>query len=425
VLTADPAGADAGWYVASVELWDGDIVPPSVRVDHPPTDTQDLVGPYEVVAELADDVGVTEVSLRYAVDGGPSSTVEMGGDPAVGSIPAAPVGASVSWWIEAVDAGQNAGRWPATGEASFRVFLAAPTGLRAEPPERGVASEVALTWDPPSTPHGVSGYQVFREGVVLPVAVTSGPSASVALAAGQPQVFQVAAVYDAGLGDRSEPLSLDLEVPVLDPIEPAIGYQGDALTLRLSGRSLYLAQDAVDVTFDRSDLEVTAIDVRDVSTAYVSVEIADDAETGPVDVTLDGPAGTFVFASRFDVRDGSDAPRIVSITPDEVSQGATATLAIEASVAFAGPPAVWVDEDLLVTGPVEWQGDAFTVPIAVAAGASPGPHPVSVDDGQRLYTTTLTVTERRTVVRDGCAHGPVGGGWGAWCALALLARRRC
>ena len=281
------------------------------------------------------------------------------------------------------------------------MYLAAPTGLQAVDDGRRVADSVELTWLPPVSPHPVDGYRVLREGTVIPIAIVSEPSAVVSLQADQAQEFYVVAQYDAGVGDPSDPVQLDYEVPTLDPVEPKIGYQGEELFVDVGGQSLYLLQGQSSVDLG-PDIEVLDLDVRDVARAVVHVQIAADAAIGPVDLTVDGPMGRFVFNAAFDVRNGADAPSIRDLTPKAIGQGEEATLTLDATVDFAAPPAIGTDEDLLVTGPVEVDGHTVTVPIAASTRARVGLHTLTIDDGERLYTADLQVDERLSHLKNGC-----------------------
>jgi hypothetical protein len=426
VLTADPAMADDGWYLSRVDLYDGDVVPPSVTVAAPPADTQDLVGPYGVSADVVDDRAVPTVTLWYEVDGGAAVSSPLAGPPYAGAIPGQPPGSVVGWWIEASD-GANVGRWPASGESTFRVFLAAPENLAAVGDGRAVADQVELAWDPPVSPHEVLGYSVYREGTATPLVEVDSPDAVVPLAADAPQTFTVTARYDVGEGDASDPLTLDYEVPALDVVDPDRGYQGDELYVAIEGRSLYLLQGASTVDLG-PDVEVLGLDVRDVGRAVAHLRIADGAALGPVDLVVDGPSGSYAFPAAFDVLDGADAPAIRSVDPEAVGQGETVDLDLTATVDFAGPVTVTTDGDLLVTGAVTTDRDQARVSIAASTRARVGVHTLTLDDGQRLYTADLQVDERLSHLTNGCCStspSPArGAGPLAALALAWRARRR-
>lgn len=427
VFTADANLTDAGWYVQTMSVWDGDILRPQITVVAAPTDTQDLVGPYVVSVDVADDRGAVSTTLWVSIDGGDPVATAMTPTTGIGwsaEIAAQPPGTTVAWWVDTTD-GENVGRWPAAGEETFRVYLAAPTNLVAPDDDgRLVATEVKLAWDPPVSPNEVLGYEVRREGVIGPVAEVAVPEATVPLGTG-PQQFRVTAVYEAGLGDPSEVLELAVEVPVL-ALEPAVVYQGEDLHLRVEGMSLYLLQDQVSLDLGPG-VEVTGIDVRDAHALVAHLTVAPEADVGLSDVTLGSTAGTFVFGDRFEIRDGADAPRIRRIAPASMVQGDEVEIALDATVPFAAVPVIGTDEDLLVTSAATVDGTTARFSLAVSGRARIGLHSLSVDDGERLYTIDLQVEEYVARVEPGCggcATGPDGGAAGFGGLLLALGRRR-
>jgi hypothetical protein len=335
-------------------------------------------------------------------------------------------GTAVGWWVEADD-GTNLGRWPAAGEASFRVYLAAPTDLSGPTGEHEVADRVSLEWQPPVSPHPVLSYRVEQEGSAN-ATLASGASAVVGLAPGDSQRFTVTAVYEAGLGDPSEPLQLDVEVPTLRAVEPDTSFQGDELYVRVSGASLYLAEGAaLDLG---PDVTVEDVDVIDVETLVARVAISPGAREGAVPVTVDGSRGRFTFPGAFSIRDGADAPRIRRVTPDALRQGDEVVVEIEATVPFAAVPRVTSDEDLVVVSDVVLEEDPeaavggrvarFT--LAADTRARLGVHTLEIDDGARPYTVDVQVDEYQAPVQKGCATGA--GGWTAGVVALSLARSR-
>lgn len=427
VLSADASSADDGWFVRTLSIWDGDIVTPTLSAISMPSDTQDLDGPYFVEVQAVDDRTISTIDL-WIDDGTGAVSIPMsatGLDIYRAEIPQVPLGGSLSYWIEASD-GENTARLPSSGAQLFRVFLAAPSDLAAILPEgRGVASSVALTWEPPDSPHPVLEYEIYRELLPDPVAIVSAPPATVDLSGGEPLEFYVVARYsdaDGARGDPSETLSLDIEVPELH-LEPEVAYQGDELYLRITGSSLYLLQS--EATLDLgSDVEVISLDVRDVSAMTALVRISEDAQTGPTSAVIGTSVGELSFPDRFTVRSGSEAPRIDRITPPSLRQGETRFVEIESTVPFAAIPSVATDDDLIVTSTLSVEGDILRFDLAAAPRAHVGPHTLSIDDGERLYTVEIEVEEYKAQVKDGCAHTPPARGWVALAALSLLSARR-
>ena len=125
------AGADNGWYLDQLELWDGDPVPPQIELEGCLEDTEVQDGYYPVEVTARDDLGVTSVVLEYSVDAQPvrRRVLTTDGDGLYqGGIPGQPIGSSVSYIVEASD-GENVSAVP-TEPCSFVVRLAAPTQLQ-------------------------------------------------------------------------------------------------------------------------------------------------------------------------------------------------------------------------------------------------------------------------------------------------------
>jgi hypothetical protein len=398
LFVADAAQADAGWFLKTVSVWDGDLVVPTIVPVTEPVDTQLLSEPYLVEVDITDDRGLSSVDL-WVNDGGALEVLPMSGSGArySASIPAEPPGTTISWWIEASD-GENTALYPAEGTGEFRVYLAAPTGLVADLPEgRPVATSVELDWLPPDTPHPVLGYQVRREDVLIPVATVDGPPVEIPLEGDSPQRFYVTATYAEGAGDPSEILELDIEVPTLQLVEPEVAYQGEELYVRLQGQALFLLQSEATLSLG-PEIEVLTLEVRDANTATARVRVSETAAPGPVDLVL----GEFLFEDRFTIRNGADAPHLSRIEPGSLTQGETQLIEIEATELFAAVPTIGTDEELLVTSAVSVEGSVARFELAAAPRATPGPHTLSVDDGERLYTVDIEVDEARAQVQGGC-----------------------
>jgi hypothetical protein len=420
LFAADAAQADAGWFLKTVSVWDGDLVVPTIVGVTEPQDTQLLDVPYLVEVDVTDDRELSAVNL-WIDDGSALSVLPMAGDGARYSafIPAEPPGTTISWWVEASD-GENTALYPPDSVRSFRVYLAAPTGLVATPPEgRPVATSVELDWQPPDTPHPVLGYQVRREDVLIPVATVEGPPVEIGLEGDAPQRFFVTATYEEGAGDPSEILELDIEVPALQLVEPEVAYQGEELYVRLQGQSLYLLQSEATLALG-PDIEVLTLEVRDANTATARVRVSESAAPGPVDLVL----GEFVFEDRFVVRDGADAPHIARLEPASLLQAETLLVEIESTELFAAIPSIGTDDELLVTSAVSVEGKVARFELTAAPRATPGPHTLSIDDGERLYTVDIEVTEVRAQVGGGCGCNQTAPLQGITALSLLLCLRR-
>lgn len=421
VFTSDLIIADAGWYLADVAVYDGDATPPRLTVLEQPEDTQDLDGPYVITVAADDDnalTGITAVVTYNGADGGTLTGVDQGDGTWRIEIPGREPDTTVAWHAVADDGNQQT-RAPAA-DASFRVYLAAPTDLRA-PSTRLVGTDVTLAWDPPDSPHTVVGYEVTEDGgettwsTQTTATVPVGPDGS--------HVFTVRAVYGVGTGDSSDALAVDIEVPQLTVVDPDAAYQGDRVYVRFEGESLYLLDGTSTIDLGE-DVSVEAFDVLDASRADAIVAIDALADAGPRDVALTTAWGTFEFADAFTVRDGAERPTVTAVVPAKVSQGEAATISVHTSAPFAGAVEVEADGDFVVASEPIVEGDAVTFDVVVAGDAAIGSHVLVLDDGERLWSATLQVEERVLEPGRRCSTAPAAAGPVAWLLAAVVARRR-
>ena len=426
-FSADAGFAGAGWFIGAVSLYEGDPVPPQVTPVTEPVDTQDLVGPYAVVVEVVDDQQVDSVNLVWSHGGG-TQTVSMTDD-GFGTwsagIDAALPNDVVSWHVNASD-GFNVSRWPDATEASFRVFLAAPTDLFADHEGRKVTQELLLTWEPPVGPHAVESYRVYEAGEIDAISESDTESALVPLTVGPTAVFEVSAIFAPGEGDRSEALAVEVEVPRLLSVSPPTAFHGDRVYVELSGEHLYLVSDQTTLSLD--DLSVESVWVLDAQRLRAQIVVPVDAPAGSRDVVVTGGQGTFTFSNAFEIV-GEDPPKLVSITPNKLVQGEQESMLVLANANFDGDVEVRVDEDLLVVPPITVNGATARFALAAKATAAAGPHTVVLDDGDRLWTIEVDVDEFRVSPRANCSVVPAdssgGLGWLMGClAFGLLRRGR-
>ncbi len=430
--------ADAGWYVRALSVVDGNVVEPVVTPLVEPADTQDLDGPYRVEVAVVDDTTVLDVQLHARLDGvdlSPIPMTETTSGRFVASLPApepAPR-TEITWWVEASD-GEQVGRYPSSGDARFDVFLAAPTDLVADVPFRFVGQVVPLRWEPPESPSAVVGYDVRSVGDAAGCASegsaiesTSTPNIAWAIAPGTMPCVEVVARYDIDgdevSGEASEILAIDVEVPELLVVEPARGYAGDTVWVEFAGASLYLDPD---VPPDLGpDAEIAAWEVLDAHRGRMQVAWAPDASVGPVDLQVWGIYGEAVFLDAFTVDDQADAPRILSVSPGTVSQGDEVDLVVVASEALGATVTLDGGADVFLTAPAKVEGSRLVLPVSVTTRARLGERTLLVDDGERLWTVSLTVEEYRVPIQKRCATGPGPAGLG-WCLglVGLLWRRR-
>jgi hypothetical protein len=423
VFTSDDSGASDGWYVSDMTLFDGDATPPLVVPVSIPDDTQDLEGPYVVQVLADDDTAVLDLTLHASYGGLASFAFPMadtGSGIWEGELPGTAPDTTISLWIEADD-GEQTARWPESGSEEFRVYLAAPRELEG-PAGRLVAQEVELSWLPPITPHTVLGYQLVPLDLSQPAIDVVEPRAVVPIRPGDATDWVVYASYEEGLGDPSEVLTLDVEVPELNPLQPDRAYQGDQVHLEITGRSLYLLNGVTQLQID--GVQVEHLDVLDVNTAQVLVSVAEDASPGLRDMMIEGGHGSFKFGSVFEVLDGTQRPDIVSVEPSTIIQAATEWVTVTASESFAALPTVQVDDDLLVVAE-SWNDNVVELSITAYGDALVGSHSLVLDDGVRLWTADLTVNEYVSPPQTTCdVSGSAGVGWGAWLVLWALGRRQ-
>ena len=424
-LTADETHSAAGWYLSSVSLYNGDPTAPLIYANTIPEDTQDLVGPYIIELTVVDDHVEPEVVVIASFDGGPAEThaaVAMGNDLFHAELPAQTKDTEISWYALAGD-GTNTSRWPESTNSSFRVFLAAPTNLAGPDEDRLVARRVLLTWTPPESPHSVVGYQVVEEGLPDNPLVVGNAFANIELLPDTSHIFTVAALYDVGIGDSSDSLSLDVEVPKLEMLDPEAGYQGDQLYVHLEGESLYLLEGVTEVEFD-AEVEVLEVSVFDVQRAALLMDIGDDVDPGLVSLTIGGGRGSFTFDDVFEVLDGSERPAITRVTPERITQGTSVDFEVVASEDFAGELTVDAGEELVLSSAIEVDGDTAVFELSANGTAKGGEHTVVLDDGLRLWTFEVEVREYQVPPQRFCATSTGRGAWPLLVVLTLVRRRR-
>ena len=381
-ITADAAGADLGWYLDELALWDGDVVPPKVELDACLADTDDLEGPYVVRADVRDDVTVNAVTLVYQVDHGTvhrrAMSLEGDSDTWETDLPGQAAGSVVSYHVEADD-NENITTVPAE-DCSFEVRLPSPTGLQGP---TGVVwgTVVPLSWNPPDSTHDVYAYQVYRdEEIVLEV---TEPQAEAEVLTGE-QDFSVSAMYEAGEGAQSDAVTIQAAVPAVLGLSPDLGYQSDHLRLRLEGEYLLLEQGDLQIDLGEG-LRITEYDVRDVDLAFVEIFVAANAPDGPRDLTLSTGGLELVVVDAFEVLPGSDRPTLTGLEPDTVRQGDELELVITASEPFADVPTVWLGQDIVVQDVSLDQDDTLTASVIVPYHTPLGLHDLEVDDGVRIF----------------------------------------
>ena len=425
VFAANTSGVAEGWFVDNVSVCDGDVTPPHISPLVELADTEDVSGPYAVEVVAVDDVDVASVALVWSPSGGAETVVWMEESDAgwTGTIPGQPPDTVVGYRVVASD-GVNEASQPISGELEFRVYLPAPTDLQG-PQERVIDDSVLLSWAPPTSVHSLLGYRVYRGDTL--VAETATAEAEVPLVDGL-DTFVVTALYDVGEGDPSDPVTVDASVPAVRSITPAEGYPGETLRIDVVGAYLFLAEGGVSMDFG-SGVFTRAIDVANVDRARVTVVIdPDDAAPGLRDLVITTAQGDTVAPAAFTVLDAAGAPHIVDVSPAEIRQGETAVLTLHLVGELSGVPVLNFGEGLVVERVVVEDPTTLTATVSAGGGAPLGDHPITLDDGVRIYEgATLAVADVSIPTGDpcGCASGgvPAASG-GVLLAVSLVRRRR-
>ena len=402
-LLTDGSLASRGWLLAGARITDGDAVPPDISALSIPADTDDLVGPHPVAATVVDDLGLTGVTLSWQVGGGPVSSVDMtegASNRWSGSIPGMAPG-QVELWIEASDGTNEA----SSSVESFAIQLPAPTDLIC-PTGRQIAPTATLAWSPPGTSEAVFAYRVHRDGELVAEVV---PTTAEVPLVGPLDTFTVAALYDtihgSVVGEASDSCEVEAAVPELLSLDPAEAWQGDTLRLTVHGHNLVMVEG--EVTLDLGE-DITQVDleVQDVNTSRITLEIGEDATVGARDGWLLSGELELDLPGIFTILDGADRPAITSIEPDAVPQGSQQTALIETNHAIVGMPEVTMGPGVIILDVVLIEGDegsSVEVELIVAADAPLGTREVILDDGIYLLSgATLRVRDADSSPQASC-----------------------
>lgn len=416
LLRTDAVGVAAGLTIDGAWLVDGDAAAPQLLLVSAPTDTDDLDGPYVVVVDAVDDVGVIAVTVRSTLGDVVAEEISPGrwaGELA----PGGPPGTVVSWHAEATD-GENIGRLPAEGESSFRLFLPPPTDVVVTLPEgRAVVQNLSLAFTAPATDAVPLAYQVRLDGAVVGQVAES--PALLALDFGG-SVLDVAGVFAEGVGDFSEPVTIDVSVPSLISVTPDRVALGAQPYVEIVGESLGLFESS---TADLgAGVVVETMDVIDVNRARLTVAVAPDADDGQRTLTLTGVWGTFLFPDAFVVDSDEPVPAVVDVQPPTVAQGKSVVVNFTVNVPLGAVVALATDEHIVVTGTPTSAHDVVSAELAVSGGAPLGAHTVIIDDGTRLLSATVEVTETVFAPAKRCGSAP--GTYWSWGLAAWVLRAR-
>jgi len=415
-----------GWYVDEVTLWDGDAAPPGLSDLTLLEDTQDISGPYAVSVTAVDDAQLAEVQLIYQIDGGASTAVSMvdgGGGRYTADLPGQPPDTRISYSVVASD-GENTAEAPRLSLHTFRVFLPQPTGLTG-PSGRVVGQSATLSWEPPTTSHAVDAYRIWRgDSLVDEVSETA---AEIPMDP-EDNTYVVTAVFEIDgafwEGDASEAVSVDVAFSEITDVSPAMAYQGDEARVSITGHNLLLVGGEVGLDFGQG-VTPDEVEVRDVDAAVVTLTIAEDAEVGLRDIVLSSGEVDLTVTDAFEVLDGAERPRLVSVTPEAIKQGAEAELTITTAGDIGDTLSLSLGDGVVVEAVEKTGEDTLLATVVVDPSAALGERSLTVDDSLRLLTGASVTVETRIVTVDKSCGGPVGAGW-LWLfgVLGVVRRRR-
>jgi len=388
VFSADASVTRHGWVITGISIEDGDPVPPTIEEISTPEDTQNVSGPYEVKVRVLDDFAEPEVRLWWFANAGSSENILMedqGEGIHSGDIPGADPGTTITWWVTASD-GTNTTSWPEDGKDQFEVFLAAPTKLKVPEARSGgrvTALEVTLQWKAPDSHHSLLHSVLLRDNVEVGTAI--GESGIIFLEDSTHQL-SVAGVFDtpAGVfrGEEATALELHVAVPATTRLSPAHGFQGDTLRIHVQGVHLLMSQDHAALDLGPG-IETTGMVLHDADSATFTVAIQEDAATTSRDAILQTGDIPVPVPGGFEIRDGEDRPRLLSISPKVMKQGASETIKITANTPIGADPIVDLGPGIFVQS-VAVDGDVLRVAVASATNTPVGPHTITVDDGTRI-----------------------------------------
>ncbi len=430
MLSTDGAGVSEGWYVDDFALYDGDIVPPRIDDVTAPTTWDDMAAGPVIEATVVDDVGLATLAVVWSTDAQVDQRTTMatlGDDRWQAVLPALPPGQDLRWHIEASD-GANLATWPTDGDATTTIHLQAPTDLQTDD-GRLWGTTVPLRWTAPEGTEIATSYAIYRDGEW--VAETADTSVD-APAAGPVDSFTVRGIFDTAQGilegDESDPLTVDVAVPVVESITPATAWQGDRLRVVLTGTDLLMQgdDDKAPLLDLGADVTVEEVAVDTVDAASFLLQLDADAALGPRDVALETGGVRLVLPAGFEVLDGADRPALLTVTPDGLEQGVSSVLHVTTNTSFETTPGADLGEGIVVED-VLVDGSDLWIAVAVANDATVGVREIEVDDGTRILVDDTRFRVRARATSTGSCQA-VGGGPAGWLwALPLLAygkRRR-
>lgn len=428
-LETDSSVQTAGWYVDEISLWDGDIAPPKLSGLTQLPDTEDVDGPYLVEVTAQENDATLGLVLFYTVGDGTEEATLMSASGAVyeGEIPGSDEpGVVVSYYVRAND-GSNVVFAPDEGALSFEVRLLPPEQL-VGPEGRIVDTEAVLEWAAPDSIHPLEGYRVYRGDEALFDCVA--PWAIVPLVGGGDDTYSVSALYDLGEAalsesGRSAEVSLEVALPRVLELAPASAWQGDTVRVAVTGEYLLLEHGDVEAGLG-AGVEVLDVEVSNVDEAVLVLAIDADAPLGTRNLELRSGAVLLNVEAAFDVVDGADRPRLLSIEPEALRQGDRDTLRVTASSAFAELPLVDLGDGVLIEEVSLISDTEVDVRVVIEPRAALGERPVVLDDSARLLEGVRFRVRDAVPQETGRCQGAPPAGWLGLLLVvsALVGRRR-
>jgi MYXO-CTERM domain-containing protein len=195
----------------------------------------------------------------------------------------------------------------------------------------------------------------------------------------------VRALYDVGEGDPTPEIVLDTAVPSALELDPSTVFQGDRIRSLLYAENLLFVQGELSMDLGEG-LEVTEVEVRDVNTALLHIQVQETASPGFRDLLVVSGPTSVVLADALEVVDGADRRRVVSVEPAVGRQGTMLELEIWTSEAISEVGSVDLGDGIVVLSIVQPEPRCLRVTGWIDLKAPLGERMVLVDDGSRIWS---------------------------------------
>lgn len=178
--------------------------------------------------------------------------------------------------------------------------------------------------------------------------------------------------------------------PQITGVSPSTGRQGLTITVTVNGTNT--AFNAGSTVSFGSGITVNASNVNSATTISAVITIAPGAVVGPRDVTVTTNGTPLTGVGLFSVTAG--IPAILSVTPNGVSQGQTATLTItgEFTNFQQGVTQVNLGQGVTIGSITVNSPTSITVVITVAPDAATGPRTLTITTGAEQLTSAGALT---------------------------------